>query len=126
MRVSIVTGHHVPPDARAYAEAKLRRLEHYAHLEEVSLTVERETALLPEASAGSPTARAGSGPTPSRPDPEPPGPEPPRSWVSPGGLRPRDGPPLPGCELHASRRVGPAGWLVRSSSARSRQARSER
>ena len=51
MRVSVVTGHHVPPDARAYAEAKLRRLEHYAHLEEVSLTVERETALLPEASA---------------------------------------------------------------------------
>jgi ribosomal subunit interface protein len=51
MRVSIVTGHHVPPDARAYAEAKLRRLEHYAHLEEVNLTVERETGLLPEASA---------------------------------------------------------------------------
>ena len=51
MRVSIVTGHHVPSDARAYAEAKLRRLEHYANLGEVNLTVERETDLFPEASA---------------------------------------------------------------------------
>ncbi|MGA3183379.1 MAG: ribosome-associated translation inhibitor RaiA [Candidatus Dormibacteria bacterium] len=51
MRVSIATGHHVPPDARAYAEAKVRRLEHHANLDEVNLTVERETALLPEASA---------------------------------------------------------------------------
>jgi len=51
MRVSIVTGQHVPTDARAYAEAKLRRLEHHANLDEISLTVARETALLPEASA---------------------------------------------------------------------------
>jgi ribosomal subunit interface protein len=51
MRVSIVTGHHVPPDARAYAEAKLRRLERHANLDEVNLTVELETALLPQASA---------------------------------------------------------------------------
>jgi ribosomal subunit interface protein len=51
MRVSIVTGHQVPSDTRAYAEAKLRRLDHYAHLDEVDLTVERETALLPQASA---------------------------------------------------------------------------
>ena len=51
MRVSIVTGHQVPSDARAYAEAKLRRLEHHASLEQVDLTVERKTALLPAASA---------------------------------------------------------------------------
>ena len=51
MRVSIVTGHLVPPEARAYAQTKLRRLEHHASLDEVNLTVERETALLPEASA---------------------------------------------------------------------------
>jgi ribosomal subunit interface protein len=51
MRVSIVIGHHVSPDARTYAESKLRRLDHHAHLDEVNLTVERETAQLPEASA---------------------------------------------------------------------------
>jgi ribosomal subunit interface protein len=51
MRVSIVVGSHVPPDTRAYAELKLRRLEHHGALDEVDLTVERETALLPAASA---------------------------------------------------------------------------
>jgi ribosomal subunit interface protein len=51
MRVSVITGHHVPPEARAYAEARLGRLKHHATLDEVELTVERENAALPEASA---------------------------------------------------------------------------
>ena len=51
MRVSIVTGHLVPPEARAYAQTKLRRLEHHASLDEVNLTLERETAALPASSA---------------------------------------------------------------------------
>jgi ribosomal subunit interface protein len=51
MRVSIVTGRLVPPDTRAYAEAKLHRLERHASLHDVDLTVERATTLVPEASA---------------------------------------------------------------------------
>ena len=51
MSVSIVTGQHVPSDARAYAEVKLHRLERHANLHDVSLTVNREVGLIPEASA---------------------------------------------------------------------------
>ncbi len=51
MRVSIVTGHRVPPETRAYAEAKLRRLERHASLHDLGLTVQLATALVPAASA---------------------------------------------------------------------------
>jgi ribosomal subunit interface protein len=51
MRVSIVTGKHVPPGTREYAQQKLRRLERHANLDDVDLTVERAAALLPAASA---------------------------------------------------------------------------
>jgi ribosomal subunit interface protein len=51
MRVSILIGHHVPPATRDYALVKLRRLERHANLDELDLTVERASAVLPEASA---------------------------------------------------------------------------
>jgi ribosomal subunit interface protein len=51
MRVSIVIGHHVPASTRDYATAKLRRLARHASLDDVDLTVDRPSPLLPEAQA---------------------------------------------------------------------------
>ncbi|MGO8687382.1 MAG: HPF/RaiA family ribosome-associated protein [Candidatus Dormibacteria bacterium] len=51
MRISIVIGHHVPAATRDHALEKLRRLERHASLDDVDLTVERASPLLPDASA---------------------------------------------------------------------------
>ncbi|HYA00349.1 MAG TPA: ribosome-associated translation inhibitor RaiA [Candidatus Binatia bacterium] len=51
MRLNVVTKHAVPADTREYAEQKLHRLERHASVQEASLTVDRDLALVPEASA---------------------------------------------------------------------------